>query len=46
MDALGNPLKMVLTDGQVHDLAGADALLPKMAAAALLADRVYDPTGG
>jgi transposase len=42
VDALGNPLKMVLTGGQVHDLAGADALLPKMEAAALLADKAYD----
>jgi transposase len=41
-DALGNPLKMVLTGGQVHDLAGADALLPDMEAAILLADKAYD----
>ena len=42
VDALGNPLKMVLTGGQVHDLAGADALLPDLQAAALLADKAYD----
>jgi transposase len=42
VDALGNPLKMVLTGGQVHDLAGADALLPTMEAAILLADKAYD----
>ena len=42
VDALGNPLKMVLTGGQVHDLAGADALLPAMEAAILLADKAYD----
>jgi transposase len=42
VDALGNPLKMVLTAGQVHDLAGADALLPDREAAALLADKAYD----
>ena len=42
MDALGNPLKIVLTAGQVHDLAGADALVPGMEAEALLADKAYD----
>jgi transposase len=41
-DALGNPLKVLLTAGQVHDLAGADALLPGMAAKVLLADRAFD----
>jgi transposase len=42
VDALGNPLKIVLTAGQVHDLAGADALVPGMDAKALLADKAYD----
>ncbi len=42
MDALGNPLKIILTAGQVHDLAGADALVPGMEADALLADKAYD----
>src|SRR5882757_851834 len=42
VDALGNPLKMILTGGQVHDLVGADALLPEMEAAILLADKAYD----
>ena len=32
----------MLTGGQVHDLAGADALLPGMEAKALLADKAYD----
>jgi transposase len=32
VDALGNPLRFLLTAGQVHDLVGADALLPQMAA--------------
>ena len=41
-DALGNPLKIILTAGQVHDLAGADALLPGLEAKALLADKAYD----
>src|SRR5208282_3967668 len=40
--ALGNPLKIILTGGQVHDLAGADALLPGMEAQALLADKALD----
>lgn len=39
MDALGNPLTMILTAGQVHDLAGADALLPEMEAKVLLAGK-------
>jgi transposase len=44
VDALGNPLKIILTAGQVHDLAGADALVPGMDAEALLADkRVIGP---
>ncbi len=42
MDALGNPLTVLLTAGQVHDLAGADALVPGMEAEALLADKAYD----
>lgn len=42
VDALGNPLKIFLTGGEVHDLAGADALLPGMAAKALLADKAFD----
>src|SRR5258708_1532018 len=41
-DALGNPLKILLTAGQVHDLAGADALLPDMEAKILLADKAFD----
>jgi transposase len=42
VDALGNPLKVMLTAGQVHDLAGADTLVPGMQAEALLADKAYD----
>jgi transposase len=42
VDALGNPLAFFLTAGQVHDLEGADALLPQMQAAALLADKAFD----
>ena len=40
--ALGNPPGFLLTPGQAHDLDGADALLPQMQAAALLADKAYD----
>ena len=42
VDALGNPLRFLLTPGQVHDLIGADALLPQMAADVLIADKAYD----
>jgi transposase len=42
VDALGNPLAFFLTPGQVHDLAGADALLPQMAADLLIADKAFD----
>jgi len=39
---LGNPLDFILTPGQAHDLQGADALLPDMAAETLLADKAFD----
>jgi transposase len=42
VDALGNPLCFLLTQGQIHDLAGADALLPQMASGVLIADKAYD----
>ena len=42
VDALGNPLSFFLTPGQAHDLQGADALLPDMKAAILLADKAFD----
>ena len=42
MDALGNPTGFHLTGGQASDLAGADALLPTIEAAAVIADRGYD----
>ena len=42
VDALGNPLRFLLTPGQAHDLTGADALLPQMAAEVLIADKAYD----
>src|SRR5262245_744638 len=42
VDALGNPLAFLLTPGQTHDLVGADALLPQMAADTLIADKAFD----
>ncbi len=42
VDALGNPTGFFLTGGQVSDLAGADALLPQVTAATVIADRGYD----
>lgn len=42
VDALGKPLAFLLTPGQAHDLAGADALLPQMTADLLIADRAFD----
>jgi transposase len=42
VDALGNPLRFLLTPGQVHDLVGADALLPQIAADVLIADTAFD----
>jgi transposase len=41
-DALGNPLGFVLSGGHVHDLFGADHLLPEMQACLLLADKAFD----
>ncbi len=42
VDALGNPTGFFLTGGQASDLAGADALLPQVAAPTVIADRGYD----
>ena len=42
VDALGNPTGFFLTGGQASDLAGADALLPTLAAPTLIADRGDD----
>jgi len=41
-DALGNPTGFYLTEGQAHDLQGADVLLTDIDAEALLADKAYD----
>jgi transposase len=42
VDALGNPTGFFLTPGQASDLAGADELLPALAADILIADKAYD----
>ena len=42
VDALGNPLRLVLTGGQVHDITQAEALLTLIEPGALLADKGYD----
>lgn len=42
MDGLGNPTAFHLTPAQHHDIAGADTLIPRLRAEALLADRAYD----
>ena len=42
MDALGNPTGFTLTGGQTSELAGADELLPDVAAPTVIADKGYD----
>src|SRR5690242_5975818 len=39
---MGNPVDFHLTEGQAHDLEGADRFLEDFQADALLADRAYD----
>jgi transposase len=41
-DALGNPLRFLLTPGQRHDSKAVPELLDGVVAKALLADKVYD----
>lgn len=42
VDALGNPLALSLTGGQVHDITQAQALLARVEPEALLGDKGYD----
>ena len=42
VDALGNPLALSLTGGQVHDITQAEALVAQVEPEALLADKGYD----
>lgn len=41
-DALGRPLRFLLTGGQVHDSRTATALLDGMVGDAVIADKAYD----
>jgi transposase len=42
VDALGNPLALSLTGGQVHDITQAETLAAKVQPEALLGDKGYD----
>lgn len=42
VDALGNPLKVSLTKGQVHDITQAEPLTANIVPGAMLADKGYD----
>ena len=42
VDALGNPLALSLTGGQVHDITQAQALAAEVQPEALLGDKGYD----
>ena len=41
-DALGRPLRFIITGGQVHDATQASALLEGQAASAVIANKAYD----
>jgi len=41
-DALGRPLRFILTGGQVHDIVAAPALLDGFKGGAVIADKAYD----
>jgi transposase len=42
VDALGNPIRFILTDGQVHDILQAEDLISGIPFEHLLADKGYD----
>jgi transposase len=42
VDALGNPVELMLTPGQAHDLACAEPLIENADPQALLGDKAYD----
>lgn len=44
-DALGRPLRFILTGGQVHDIVAAPALLEGVEGGAVIADKAYDSNG-
>ena len=41
-DALGRPLRFIITGGQVHDVVTAPALLDGIEGGAVIADKAYD----
>ena len=41
-DALGRPLRFILTGGQVHDIIAAPALLEGVEGGGVIADKAYD----
>ena len=41
-DALGNPLRLILTEGQTHDMAQAKALIEGLECERVIADKGYD----
>ena len=45
VDALGNPLALSLTGGQVHDITQAETLIAQVEPEAVLADKGYDSDG-
>ena len=44
VDALGNPLRFILTAGQRHDSTQAEALTAKFEFERIIADKSYDST--
>jgi transposase len=42
VDALGNPLRFILTPGQVNDITQAENLIAELPADHVLADKGYD----
>ena len=42
VDALGNPLRFILTPGQVNDITQAEQLITELPADYILADKGYD----
>jgi transposase len=42
VDALGNPLRLILTPGQVHDSTQAEELIDGLPAEHVIADKAYD----
>ncbi len=45
VDALGNPLRICVTGGHVHDITPAYSLITGLSAEYLLADKAYDANG-